>query len=102
LASVRVQRGVAVRIVVLVGGARPGVPLGAPLDGARVERIVEDLPPGRALRVARGLVAAPCYAFLDDDDELLPDALATRLRALREHPPAHVVVTTGRSISRGR
>jgi len=52
-----------------------------------------DLP--RALQVGRRLVETPFFTELDDDDELRPDALATRVRALAERADADVVVTNG-------
>jgi glycosyltransferase involved in cell wall biosynthesis len=48
-----------------------------------------------ALKTGRASVDAPYFAVLDDDDELLPGALATRLQALDEAAEADVVVTNG-------
>jgi len=52
-----------------------------------------DLP--AALRAGRELVDTPFFAELDDDDVLLPGALATRVQALQQPPPCDVVVTNG-------
>jgi hypothetical protein len=52
-----------------------------------------DLP--AALRAARERVDSPYFAELDDDDELLPDALAARLEGIEASPPADAVVTRG-------
>jgi glycosyltransferase involved in cell wall biosynthesis len=49
----------------------------------------------RALRAGRARVDTPHFAVLDDDDELLPDALRIRLDALAEAPDADVAVTSG-------
>lgn len=96
VASVVSQRGVAARPVVVVAGAQPGsLPRLAARNGIRVHRLGTEASPGRALTIARGLVDAPFFAFLDDDDELLPDALATRVAILRAEPSVQVVVTTG-------
>jgi glycosyltransferase involved in cell wall biosynthesis len=48
-----------------------------------------------ALRAGRALVDTPFFAVLDDDDELLPGALRTRLEALETAAGADVVVTSG-------
>jgi glycosyltransferase involved in cell wall biosynthesis len=48
----------------------------------------------RALHAGRAMVDTPSFAVLDDDDELLPGALQTRLEALDE-TGADVVVTSG-------
>lgn len=93
--SVRAQRGVeAVPLVVLNGARRareveasvrvtPGVCL--------LVRAEADLP--AALRAGREAVGTPWFATLDEDDELLPDALACRMEALQAQADADVVVT---------
>src|SRR5437762_3009697 len=48
-----------------------------------------------ALKTGRATVDTPHFAVLDDDDELLPGALGTRLQALDEALEADVVVTNG-------
>ncbi len=48
-----------------------------------------------ALRVGRDLVGAPFFAEIDDDDEFLPMALATRLHHIELDPSIDVVVTNG-------
>ena len=52
-----------------------------------------DLP--AALRAGRDQVDTPYFAELDDDDLLLPGALAARVEALEERPGCHAVVTNG-------
>lgn len=103
IASVVGQQDVAARPILVVVGKRPGpIPEAASRNAARIHRLGDDAPPGGALRIARGLVRTSFYAFLDDDDELLPDALATRLSIMRAEPAVHVVVTTGYSLANGR
>ncbi len=48
-----------------------------------------------ALRLGRDLVNAPFFAEIDDDDEFLPMALATRLHHIELDPSIDVVVTNG-------
>ncbi len=48
-----------------------------------------------ALRLGRDLVDAPFFAEIDDDDEFLPMALATRLHHIELDPSIDVVVTNG-------
>lgn len=102
IASVVGQQGVAARPIVVVAGeaADPALAVACG-NGTRVHRIGAYSPPGRALRVGRTLVEARFFAFLDDDDELLPDALATRLAIMRAEPAVRVVVTTGYCLSDG-
>ena len=98
----------AIDTVVSQDGVR-GIPLvvvngnaGAPEALARLRRRADirlvvrdeaDLP--RALQAGRALVDTPYFAVLDDDDELLPGALRTRLDALEQAPGTDVVVTNG-------
>jgi hypothetical protein len=96
VASVVSQRDVAARPVVVVAGPRPGpLPKLSSRNGIRVHRIEAQASPGRALTIGRGLIDSPFFAFLDDDDELLPGALATRVAIMRADPRVQVVVTTG-------
>ncbi len=55
-----------------------------------------------ALRAGRAMVDTPFFAVLDDDDELLPGALRTRLDALERAPDTDVVVTSGFLAGYGR
>ncbi len=48
-----------------------------------------------ALRAGRALVRSPWFAELDDDDVLLPNALATRIRVLASDPTISAVVSNG-------
>ena len=49
----------------------------------------------RATLMGRENVRTEFFSFLDDDDELLPDALAMRTQFLREHPEIDCVATNG-------
>jgi glycosyltransferase involved in cell wall biosynthesis len=55
-----------------------------------------------ALKIGRNLVDTPFFAELDDDDELLPTALATRLHRINRDPSVDVVVTNGFLRSQGQ
>ena len=50
----------------------------------------------KALKQGRSLVDTEYFTVLDDDDELLPGALETRLRTLRADPAADTVITRGK------
>ena len=75
-------------------------PLRRRADIRLVTRDEASLP--RALRAGRALVDTPYFAVLDDDDELLPGALRTRLDALERTSDADVVVTSGFLAGAGR
>ena len=60
-----------------------------------MHHVGEQASPGRAASIGRNLVEADFYAFLDDDDELLPHALVTGMEIMRSDPAVDVVVTTG-------
>lgn len=95
--SIRAQQGVkAVPLVVANGPKRDARLLDAiaAMDGVRLVQRPEASLPG-ALQAGRGLVDTPFFAFLDDDDELLPDALARRVAALEADSSAAVAVTAG-------
>lgn len=96
--SVRAQRGVQVRIVVVANGAASDTGLLARLgerdDIAVLRSPVADFP--NALRIGRKAVETAFFAELDDDDELTPDALAQRLELIQRDPDVDVVVSNGR------
>ena len=97
IASVAGQEGVrAVPLVVLNGQeADPDVEPWLRSD-PRVRMVVlkeASLP--ASLKAGRDAVDTPWFAELDDDDVLLPGALAARLRALADRPDYDVVVTNG-------
>ena len=95
--SVRGQAGVrAVALVVLNGAQRAPEVEGALGRAPGVRLIVReegDLP--AAHRAGRREVETPWFGALDDDDFLLPGALARRVSALEERPDGDVVVTNG-------
>jgi glycosyltransferase involved in cell wall biosynthesis len=57
--------------------------------------VLEEAGLPNALHVGRRLVDTPWFAELDDDDLLLPGALATRVKALAESDAYDCVVTNG-------
>lgn len=62
--------------------------------GIQVTHLEEASLPG-SLRAGRASVETPWFSELDDDDVLLPGALASRVRALMDSPDADVVVSNG-------
>lgn len=95
--SVVSQRGVRAVPLVVVNGAHRDAHLVRALQAdARLRVLLRDaagLP--EALRTGREAVDTACFATLDDDDVLLPGALALRRDALLERPDCDVVVTNG-------
>lgn len=92
--SVLSQQGVAVELLLVVNGAH--------VDEALYRRLLQSraavirLPEGNVSQARyAGVLAtkAPFFSFLDDDDEFLPGALATRLAAFE--PAVDCVVTNG-------
>ena len=97
LSSVRRQSGVRTTPIVVVNGPWRDPALVASLEDEFGFRAVvteeADLP--AALQLGRARVETAYFAELDDDDELLPGALALRLQKIEEHPRADVVITNG-------
>ena len=83
------------RVTIVVNGERFDRDLFAALKRQRGVRVLYQTKPSifLARRYAREEVRAPFFGFLDDDDQLLPGALATRVRALVTDLKADVVVT---------
>jgi len=95
--SILTQRNVQATPIVVVNGLRRDPQIVLHLMNRRGIRMLY-LPEGSlptALRVGRALVDTPCFSVLDDDDELLPDALYLRVRALNEDKRAGAIVTNG-------
>lgn len=96
-ASVLEQEGVRSELILVVNGARRDTGLVAELAKDRRTRLASleaaDLP--AALRRGRELVETPWFAELDDDDVMLPGALARRVRALQARPDCVAVVQNG-------
>jgi glycosyltransferase involved in cell wall biosynthesis len=97
IASVRRQEGVRATPLVVINGSQSAPEVSATLlahsDVHVLTRPVAHLP--SALRLGREAVDTPWFGTLDDDDELLPDALSRRIAALRRNPDADVVVSNG-------
>ncbi len=97
LDSVLGQQGVRAVPVVVINGPSRDPALTRDLRADRRLRVAmleqPDLP--AALRAGRELVDTPFFAELDDDDVLLPGALAARVQALQDPPQCDVVVTNG-------
>lgn len=96
--SVAGQAGVRVEIIVVANGPRIDPATFARLEADPRIRLVrrEEGSGPAANRHGRGLATGEYFAFLDDDDEYLPGALATRVAALAADPGLDLVVTNGR------
>jgi hypothetical protein len=57
--------------------------------------VLDDASLPHALEAGRAMVDTPYFGVLDDDDELLPYGLSTRLDAFAADPDADVIVTNG-------
>ena len=94
--SILGQQNVRVIPIVVVNGTRydPAVLhwLGARRD-LRMISIEGGLVEARS--TGRNAVDTPFFAFLDDDDDLLPNSVAIRLQPLLEHNSVDVVVSNG-------
>jgi len=99
--SVREQSGVRALALVILNGAQRAPEVESALARAHersqgvhlIVRETADLP--AAHRVGRRAVETPWFGALDDDDVLLPGALARRVDVLEEHSECDVVVTNG-------
>jgi len=97
LASIRSQEGVMVRACVVVNGSEADPALVDELHRqpqVEVIRIAERGIPA-AFRAGRDRVATTYFGGLDDDDILLPGALAARIAVLRGPEQPDAVVTDG-------
>jgi glycosyltransferase involved in cell wall biosynthesis len=95
--SVLTQEGVAARPLIVVNGASRDIGLVHALAAdSRVSLVSlsEASLPG-AIRAGRAQVDSPFFTILDDDDVLLPGALALRIDTLRQRPDIDTVVTNG-------
>ncbi len=90
------QGGVRAIPLVVVNGSSAAPEVLAHLRGRADIRLatLDEAGLPRALHAGRAMVDTPFFAVLDDDDELLPRALQTRLEALHE-TSADVLVTSG-------
>jgi len=97
VASITDQADVEARPIVVLNGSAFSVDVEERLRGdPRVGLVVlEDADLPAALRAGREAVRAPYFATLDDDDALLPGALARHVEALEEDAELDVVVANG-------
>ena len=95
--SVLTQEGVRALPIVVVNGDQFDPALLNRLRADSRIRLVERRDAGipGAMRAGREAVTTPWFGALDDDDFLLPAALAPRIQVLLEHPEATAVVTNG-------
>ena len=95
--SVLAQEGVDVVPIVIINGSERDSELTRELcaHGRLRAAILKDADLPAALCVGRAMVETNWFAELDDDDLLLPGALAARVRALVERPEFDAVVTNG-------
>ncbi len=97
LNSVRAQHGVRVRLLVIANGGQCDKALLSELDARNDITVLHsplaDFP--NALRLGRQAVQTPYFAELDDDDELLPDALSLRFDYLERNPRLDAVISNG-------
>lgn len=94
------QRGAVARPVIVANGPRVEPRLMerlATLPRVRVLRQEEGSLP-RAIHTGRVAVRAPFFAFLDDDDAYMPDALAQRLERLQAADQPDAVASNGYSV----
>lgn len=95
--SVLAQENVRVVPLVVINGPERDREL---IDESRADRrlrvmILDDADLPAALLAGRKMVDTPWFAELDDDDVLLPGALAVRLHAFQEQAELDAVVTNG-------
>jgi glycosyltransferase involved in cell wall biosynthesis len=97
LRSVLRQDGVDAEIIIVVNGPGYDRDMLAELRAEPRYRVAYLPAPSlpAAHRHGRGMVSRPFFGFLDDDDELLPCALRTRLDVLLAEPEVDVVTTNG-------
>lgn len=104
LASIRAQRRVRTVAVVVVNGDRFEHALVRELQAAPDVRLLlrepADLP--QALVAGRSCVDTEWFAELDDDDELMPDALCSRLAEARAHSGCAAVISNGIVVESGQ
>ncbi|MBC8087442.1 MAG: glycosyltransferase [Phycisphaerae bacterium] len=102
--SVREQRGVRAIPLVVLNGTQYTADAERALRAEQDVRVVvqEDRNLPAALRRGREEVHTPWFTALDDDDLLLPDALATRLSVLQGNSELDIVVTNGIIRHKGR
>lgn len=101
--SIRAASSYPVKIIAVVNGNRRDAEVVSWLNSNDDVRVV-DVELGsapNAQRVGRTMVDTEFFAFLDDDDCYLPEALDKRLTMLQESPGAALAVTNGFSNKNG-
>ena len=103
IAGVLAQEGVAAHVIAVVNGNRFDPDCLAALKRKdRVTVLYRSTGSAPLAQAAgRDAVATPFFAFLDDDDEYLPGALAARLDPLRADPGLDFVVSNGYRARKG-
>jgi hypothetical protein len=98
------QEGCKVRLIVIVNGAAFDEPLFEEMSrDPRLEvHYLAEANVAAAQRFGRSLVETPYFAFLDDDDEYLPNALHLRLRPMLEDERIDLVATNGFKCTSGK
>jgi len=100
--SVRsMANGLSYSIVVVANGAGVSTRVVEMLNGRSDTHVVR-LRSGSyplARRVGAEMADGEFLAFLDDDDELIPDTLSAKIACFREHPHIDVLVTDGLSVT---
>ncbi len=97
LQSVLSQEGVAAVPILVINGPERDPDLTRELQNDRRLRVIvlEDASLPAALLAGRRIVDTPWFAELDDDDLLLPRALADRVEALAANPECDAIVSNG-------
>lgn len=97
LGSIRAQGPLRTRAIVVVNGPHADPALLRELEGQADVTLLRQHEASLPAALARGRAAvdSPAFAQLDDDDELLPGSLATRLARLHADDRPDAVVTNG-------
>lgn len=103
IAGVLTQEGVTAQVIAVVNGNRYDPDCFEELKRMdRVTVLYQQIGSAPMAQTAgRKSVRTPFFAFLDDDDEFLPQALSTRLKPLMTDPQLDFVVTDGYRVVRG-
>ena len=86
-----------VKVIVCVNGGRSdadSISTVECIDGVELHKLAEPSAP-KAVAYGRSKVTTAFFGFLDDDDELLPGSLDTKLRAFFLQPSCDVVAANG-------
>ena len=104
LDSIQNQTGIAARPIVVVNGQRFDKRVIQTLENRRGIKLhrQQEASAGLARDIGRRLVTAPVFAFLDDDDVLIKDALLEPLTWLENHPQCDVLITNRYIVKEGR